>query len=176
MAGKINFSPGAKISWRLVQKWPRYKTKIVKTPKMDPKKRFFLKNPPFFELLKPVPESPHQTNFFWPGHQFCPKVPSRAVWSSGLCPLWWSIPTFTTEYVHLNLIPVQIPSPHLAYQPKWQREDFYPPHLTQASSTTSPPPSFSPSGNCEFLSSNFARFPSFSSSSGSSKEEWTFVN
>ena len=146
-----------------------------KNPKKTLKNVFFFKIPHFwtFETSSLIPTSNH---FFWLGHQFCPKVPSRAVWSSGLCPLWWSILTFTTEYVHLNLIPVQIPSPHLAYQPKWQREDFYPPHLTQASSTTSPPPSFSPSGNCEFLSSNFARFPSFSSLSSSSKEEWTFVN
>ena len=35
-----------------------------KNPKMDPKKRFFSQKSPIFELLKPVPESPHQTNFF----------------------------------------------------------------------------------------------------------------
>ena len=37
-----------------------------KNPKMDPKKRFFLKNPPFFELLKQVPESSHRTGHFGP--------------------------------------------------------------------------------------------------------------
>ena len=34
-----------------------------KKTKMDPKKRFFLKSAHFFELWKPVPESPHQTVF-----------------------------------------------------------------------------------------------------------------
>ena len=61
MAGKSNFSRGAKISLGLVQKWPRYKTKIVKNPKMDPKKRFFSKIPQDFELLKQVPQTSHQT-------------------------------------------------------------------------------------------------------------------
>ena len=53
-----------------------------KNPKNGPehlKNVFFSQKTPIFELLKPVPQSPHQTNFFWPGHQFCPKVPSRAV-------------------------------------------------------------------------------------------------
>ena len=39
--------------------------KIIKKPKMDPKKKF-LKKGPFFELMKPVPESPHQTVCFGP--------------------------------------------------------------------------------------------------------------
>ena len=39
----MNFSPVAKIPLRLVQKWPRYKTKIGREKKMDPKKRFFSK-------------------------------------------------------------------------------------------------------------------------------------
>ena len=36
-----------------------------KKTKMDPKNVFFSKIPHFFELLKPVPESPYQT-VFWP--------------------------------------------------------------------------------------------------------------
>ena len=34
--------------------------------KMDPKNVFFSKRAHFFELLKPAPESPHQTVFFGP--------------------------------------------------------------------------------------------------------------
>ena len=37
-----------------------------KTPKMDPKKRFFSKIPQDFEFLKQVPESSHQTGHFGP--------------------------------------------------------------------------------------------------------------
>ena len=60
----FNFSPGAKISWRLVQKWPRNKTKVAKKTKIDPKTRFFFsKRAQDFELLKQVPESSHQTVF-----------------------------------------------------------------------------------------------------------------
>ena len=46
---KFNFSPGAKISWRLVQKWPRYKKK---TQKWTLKNVFFFKNPPGFWTFK----------------------------------------------------------------------------------------------------------------------------
>ena len=35
-----------------------------KNPKMDPKNVFFLEKGPFFELLKQVPESSHQTRHF----------------------------------------------------------------------------------------------------------------
>ena len=35
-----------------------------KTPKMDPKKRFFWKIPQDFELLKKVPQNIHQTGQF----------------------------------------------------------------------------------------------------------------
>ena len=35
-----------------------------KTPKMDPKKRFFWKIPQDFELLKQVPQNSHQTSHF----------------------------------------------------------------------------------------------------------------
>ena len=52
-----------------------------KKPKMDPKNRFFFlsKIPHSFELLKQVSECSHQTCHFVL-RQFCPKVPSRAVW------------------------------------------------------------------------------------------------
>ena len=48
---KFNFSYGAKISWRLVQKCPRDKTKVAKPPKMAPKKRFCSKRAQNFELF-----------------------------------------------------------------------------------------------------------------------------
>ena len=35
-----------------------------KTPKIGPKTRFFSKSPQDFELLKQVPESPHQNGYF----------------------------------------------------------------------------------------------------------------
>ena len=37
-----------------------------KNPKMDPKKRFFSKIPPHFELLKQAPKSSHPTGHFGP--------------------------------------------------------------------------------------------------------------
>ena len=54
-----------------------------KKTKMDPKKRvFFFKRAQNFELLKQVPESPHQTGSFGVSQHirtfFSPKVPSCA--------------------------------------------------------------------------------------------------
>ena len=43
---------------------PKMATLQEKNPKIDPKKKVFLKNPPFFERLKKVPESSHQTGHF----------------------------------------------------------------------------------------------------------------
>ena len=59
---KINFSPGAQISWRLMQKWPRNKKKVRKKSK-NGQNPFFSKRAKDFELLKQVLESSHQTVF-----------------------------------------------------------------------------------------------------------------
>ena len=48
----------------MVKNWPRNKRKVGNSPKMGPKKRFFLKKAQDFELLKHVPESSHCIDFF----------------------------------------------------------------------------------------------------------------
>ena len=59
-----------------------------KQNKKGPQKTFFSQKSPIFELLKPVPESPYQTNFFWPGHQFCPKKCLSAQCDQEACALF----------------------------------------------------------------------------------------
>ena len=81
---KLNVSPGAKISWQLVQKWPRNKTKITKkNQKWTLKNVFFSKIPQNFEFWNKF-LNPHIKPVFLAGtnilgHLFCPKVPSRAM-------------------------------------------------------------------------------------------------
>ena len=62
MAGTFNFSPGAKISCRLVQKWPRYKKKTQKWTL----KTFFLKNPPGFWTFEKSSWIHTPNWLFWP--------------------------------------------------------------------------------------------------------------
>ena len=109
LAGKINFSPGAKISWRLVQKWPRYKKKTQRWAL----KTFFLKNPPGFWTFESSSWILTSNRFFgrnqYIGTLFCPKVPSRASVSVRItCPwyefikcLWsyWSGPNSIYAYI-----------------------------------------------------------------------------
>ena len=80
MVIKFNFSSGAKISWRLVQKWPRNKRKIAKPPKMDPKTFFSQKGP---RVLN-----------FW--NKFLNPHINRLLW---LEPIYWDI------YFVLNCLP-----------------------------------------------------------------------
>ena len=61
-----------------------------KNPKMEPKKRFFSKIPQDFELLKQVPESSHQTDYFGRNQYVGTLILSqstfpRSVWLSLLC-------------------------------------------------------------------------------------------
>ena len=63
---RLSWKIGAKISWILVQKWPRKMTKVGWTPKSALKHFFSSKIPQDFELLEQVPESSYQTGFFWP--------------------------------------------------------------------------------------------------------------
>ena len=62
----FNFSPGAKISWRLVQKWPRNKTKILNPPKTDPNKCFSQKSPRILNFGNRF-LNPHINPFFLAG-------------------------------------------------------------------------------------------------------------
>ena len=61
---RLSWKIGAKISWILVQKWPRKMTKVGWTPKSALKHFFSSKIPQDFELLEQVPESSRQTSNF----------------------------------------------------------------------------------------------------------------
>ena len=61
MAGTFNFSLGAKISCRLVQKWPRYKKKNQKWTL----KTIFLKNPPGFLAFEKSSSKLTSNRQFW---------------------------------------------------------------------------------------------------------------
>ena len=85
MAGTFNFSPGAKISGRLAQKWPRYKKK----PQVWTLKNFFSKKSPrilnfWKKFLKTYIKRANLAETDISGHEIYLTGPSRAV-----CPPCW---------------------------------------------------------------------------------------
>ena len=106
---------------------------------MDPKKRFFLKNGPFFRIYETSSWIPTSHRFMAcaniSGHWFCPKVPSRAVcyvvmpnWD--LSSLWINTSTtfisfFLDKEESYHLIGVGKTCPQLYNQNSWAMMDVY---------------------------------------------------